>query len=66
MELFRDGFIMRLRYWLIEILSGDAKTKTVSTRSDFFDNLTESEVSEHDIEFVCRAFHRVHIQMNRK
>ena len=49
----------------IEILSGDAKIKTVSARSDFFDNLNENELSEQDIEFVCRAFHRVHIQMNR-
>lgn len=50
----------------IEVLYGDAKIKTVSARNDFFDNLNEDELSEKDIEFVCRAFHRVHIQLNRK
>jgi len=49
----------------IEILSGDMKTKTVSARNDFFDNVSREELSEKDIEFICRTFHRVHIQLNR-
>lgn len=49
----------------IEILSSDTTVKRISARNDFFDNLREDEISEQEIEFVCRAFHRVHIELNR-
>jgi len=50
---------------LIEIISGDAKSRRISTRNDFFGNLSDDELSEEDIESVCRAFYRVRILLNR-
>ncbi|MDP2369182.1 hypothetical protein [Rhodoferax sp.] len=49
----------------IQILTGDAKFKTVSARNDFFDNLNVVKLAERDIEAVCRAYHRVHFQLDR-
>ena len=49
----------------IVVLSSDTKTKTVSAREEFFDHLLEEELALDDIEAVCRAYLKFHIQMQR-
>jgi hypothetical protein len=49
----------------IEILSEGTKIRTIVARNEFFDNLLNEELSASDIEAVCRAYHRVHVQMDR-
>lgn len=50
---------------MIQILSADTRTKLMSTRNDFFDNLGQEKLAEKDIESVCRAYKRVHVQLDR-